>query len=351
MSGTTAVPPAADPADRPDDDGGRSARGRPPGPAPEVTDQALLAEIARRYYLQDASKVDIGRSLGISRFKVARLLDEARTRGVVTITVNAPLGVDAELSVGLASALGLAPCTAVGSEPGGSAAQARLDVAEVAARLLPDMLRPGDRLGLTWSRTVDLLVDALTWLPPCTVVQLAGTQYAASGSATVEVARRAADLSGGRAYPVHAPLLLDDPSAAAVMRRHPVIATTLAMADDLDVAVVSIGAWRPDGSTMWDSVDQAQRDEGLAGGAVAEVSGRLLDAQGRPVVTSLDDMVIGATLSQMLGARRRVGLVAGRHRAAAVRAVVRAGLVTDLVVSAEVAHEVLHASGAALADG
>ncbi|MCW2703257.1 MAG: transcriptional regulator, DeoR family, partial [Blastococcus sp.] len=44
------------------------------GPAQVV----LTASIARRYYLDGRSKVEIAEEFGLSRFKVARLLDAAR---------------------------------------------------------------------------------------------------------------------------------------------------------------------------------------------------------------------------------------------------------------------------------
>ncbi len=47
------------------------------GPAALV----LTATVARRYYLDGATKSDIAAELGLSRFKVARLLDEARATG------------------------------------------------------------------------------------------------------------------------------------------------------------------------------------------------------------------------------------------------------------------------------
>jgi DNA-binding transcriptional regulator LsrR (DeoR family) len=40
----------------------------------------LIASVARRYYLEGRSKVEIAEELGLSRFKVARLLDTARAR-------------------------------------------------------------------------------------------------------------------------------------------------------------------------------------------------------------------------------------------------------------------------------
>ena len=50
----------------------------------------LTATVARRYYLDGASKSDIAAELGLSRFKVARLLDRARATGLVRIELDSP---------------------------------------------------------------------------------------------------------------------------------------------------------------------------------------------------------------------------------------------------------------------
>ncbi len=54
------------------------------GPAQLV----LMAGIARRYYLDGRSKIEIAEEFGLTRFKVARLLDAARDRGVVHIEIR-----------------------------------------------------------------------------------------------------------------------------------------------------------------------------------------------------------------------------------------------------------------------
>ncbi len=53
------------------------------GPLEMIT----TAQVARRYYLDHRSKVQIAAELGITRFKVARLLELAHTSGMVRITV------------------------------------------------------------------------------------------------------------------------------------------------------------------------------------------------------------------------------------------------------------------------
>jgi len=67
------------------------------GPAELV----LQAAVARRHYLQNRSKVEIADELGISRFKVARLLEAARERGLVRIEIVRQGALDVDLSAQL----------------------------------------------------------------------------------------------------------------------------------------------------------------------------------------------------------------------------------------------------------
>src|SRR5436305_5097636 len=70
----------------------------------------LAARVARQFYLEGVAKVDIAERLGISRFRVARLLDAAREAGMVRIEIGLPGGsLDTGLSAELWSVFGLRP--------------------------------------------------------------------------------------------------------------------------------------------------------------------------------------------------------------------------------------------------
>src|SRR5689334_21449898 len=79
------------------------------GPAALV----LTATVARRYYLEGVSKSDIAAELGVSRFKVARLLERARATGLVCIELDAPGDIDLDLSIRLRAARGLRHCVVI----------------------------------------------------------------------------------------------------------------------------------------------------------------------------------------------------------------------------------------------
>src|SRR5690349_12495313 len=101
-----------------------------------------LAHVARRYYVDSASKVEIGAELGVSRFKVARMLEQALEAGIVTITIDDAGVVDPALSARLRSHLGLDECLVVQGRD--TVPELREDVGAAAAELLTRSLRPGN---------------------------------------------------------------------------------------------------------------------------------------------------------------------------------------------------------------
>jgi DNA-binding transcriptional regulator LsrR (DeoR family) len=54
--------------------------------------------VARRYFMERQTKRGIGKDLGISRFKVARLIDEAIEEGLVRFEIDDAGELDAQLS-------------------------------------------------------------------------------------------------------------------------------------------------------------------------------------------------------------------------------------------------------------
>src|SRR6516164_838284 len=114
--------------------------------ADRPSEVVLAARVARQFYLEGVSKVDIADRLGISRFRVARLLDSARESGLVRIEIGLPGGMlDAGLSAELCSAFGLTQAFVFNFPDDESPLRQRLG--EAAGQVLMDLLKPGDVLG------------------------------------------------------------------------------------------------------------------------------------------------------------------------------------------------------------
>src|SRR5690348_2318598 len=142
--------------------------------ADRPSDLVLAALVARQFYVEGISKIDIADRLGISRFRVARLLDSAREAGMVRIEIGLPGGsLDAGLSAELCSAFGLKHAFAF-NFPDDDEPALRRRIGEAAGQALMDLITPGDIVGMSWSRTLSGLAAALTQMPPCPIIQLTG---------------------------------------------------------------------------------------------------------------------------------------------------------------------------------
>jgi DNA-binding transcriptional regulator LsrR (DeoR family) len=312
------------------------------GTAPlRLDDLVLAATVARRYFLEDRTKVQIAAELHLSRFKVARLIDLARTSGIVRITIASPGTVDTELSMLLRERLALRRALVVNTVDDDDA-MARGHIAEVAARLLTEVLTPSDVLGLSWSRAVLATAERLTRIPACAVVQLTGGLTSPDVTASlIDAVDRLARAGGGRGYSFYAPMFVSDPASVEVVRRQPETAAAFARFSDVTVAVVGVGSWQPVRSDVHDAVTAEERAALHRSGALADLAGTFLDVHGTPLTMPQSRRIIGIGADQLKAVPDVVCVAYGKERAPAVSAAIRAGYVTSLVTTAALAQELL----------
>jgi DNA-binding transcriptional regulator LsrR (DeoR family) len=316
-----------------------AAEGNVRGPAQLV----LTASVARRYYLDGRSKIEIATEFGLSRFKVARLLDDARASGLVRIEIGHPGAIDIELSGRLMDALGLQHCV-VTDTPDEHPVAIREHLGAAAAELLTELITPDDVLGLSWARSVSAMATAVRRLATVPVVQLTGAlSRPGVDDSSIELVRDVARVSGGPAYYFYAPMAVPDAATARALRRQPEVAQALARISSVTKAVAGVGAWAPEQSTLYDATGEAERAELAARGVAADVSGVLIDAAGAPVVAALSKRMIGITAEQMIAIPEVIGIVYGVAKVDALIAAVRGGLVNSVVTHPTLATAVLEA--------
>lgn len=298
-----------------------------------------MVKVARRHYVDGDAKVDVAKELGISRFKVARLIDQARRSGIVTITLDDGGVVDDDLSAKVCHHLALREAVIVGGH--GTEHERRHQVGSAAARVLTGTLHAGDVLGLAWGRTLIAMTKELTSLPPVSVVQLTGAVGSDLAESPVEVVRTASLRAGGNARAIFAPLLVENASTAAALRRQADVAAAIRLIEDVTVAVVAVGSWDPPISQLREVMTEQDRVQLAAQGVQAEVAGILIDAEGRLVGEDFAERCLSITARQLAGVPRVIAVAAGAEKARAMLAVVRSGLISEIVADRDMADALL----------
>jgi deoxyribonucleoside regulator len=308
-----------------------------------MTDDVLSVRAAELYYEENKTQDEIGTLLGLTRWKVGRLLGRARELGIVRIEIVHPRARRLPLERELRERFGLRDAIVVPTPNDGTGLTER--VAEAAAHYLR-ALRPVPRsLGVSWGRTLDEIAIQLPdgWASGVDVVQINGgvsLNRRAGSAATTAVA--IARSGGGEATLLPSPAILERRETRLAIEADRTIAGVLELAATASAYLFSAGA--ADGtSVLVDSgyLSHGDVEELVRRGAVGDVVGRYIDANGNIVDPELDDRTVGLSLDQLRAASLSIAVIAGAAKHDVARAVVGSSLCTVLVTDENTARAVL----------
>jgi DNA-binding transcriptional regulator LsrR (DeoR family) len=317
----------------------RAATGVDEAPAVGLVDQ-----VARLFFERHLTKVEIAGRLRISRFRVARLLDQALANGVVRIEFRDAPAQDRALGRAIKERFGVDRC--VVAETGGDDAA----VARLAADVVDGLLGRGEAIGIAWGSTVGRVVRAMTARddPAIDVVQLAGSSTTLdAGTDPGDLTLVLAERLGARHHRIHAPAFVESTELRAALIRQPEIAATVGRFDSLTVAVVGIGAFGTSGGVPSSSLlrsgalnaDDLQRLAGL--GAVGDLLVHAFTADGRFVAPDVTKRAIAISIEQLRRVPNVVAVAAGPAKVAAIGGALATGVVRVLVTDATTAGALL----------
>jgi len=296
----------------------------------------MLHTVAKLHYESDLSQVQIAKQLGLSTATISRLLQRARSEGIVRIEVRDLFSPD-ELGRQLADRLGLQQVIAVDAPASNqlSALASPLSHLLSAAGLGRDKV-----LMVGWGRTVWSVIDA--GFPPMSGVSVVpstgGMQQHAQQFQSNEFSRRVAEVAGGVPHFIFAPYL---PAVVALdhFLTDQSVQASVALWDRIDVAVVGIGLphalERPTASS-----DQANPQLSDAAGDVVR---HYFDRQGNIIPWEGEERMIAVSCNQLRAIPIAIGLAVGEVKVPSIIGAARARLVNTLITDTRTAEAVLDA--------
>ncbi|WP_206435645.1 sugar-binding domain-containing protein [Actinobaculum sp. 352] len=310
----------------------------------------LLLKVATRYWVDGASQADIARELGYSRPQISRLLQEARERGVVRISVQHPLSRAVEAEEQLVSRFNLAGAHVAFADDADP--QSTAPVLSLGAELLLSMLKPDSVVAVTNGRAVAGVVAALPTSRhhEVTVVQAIGAIARDNHMVdSPDLCRRLAAVLGGNYRILPAPLYVNDSHAASALRRESTISLTISMASHADIILTGIGATTRAGAgaifDLW--YGSAEIAELLRMGAVGHIGGHHFNASGQHTDGNLCRRLLGVPFDRIRDSSDVIAVAWGEEKVPAILGALRGGLVSHLVTDMRTANAVLALDDAA----
>lgn len=305
------------------------------------SDELLSIRAAELYYEEDKTQDEIGSILALTRWKVGRLLAQAKANGFVRIEIVHPRARRLPVERRLRETCGLTDAIVVSTTGVDDADELQSRVAQAAADYLTS-LRPVPRtLGISWGRTLDEIGRHLRdgWAGDVDVVQINGgislnRRAGTAASTAVTIAQKA----GGRATLLPSPAIFERLETKRAIESDRAVSAVLDLAAAADAYLFSAGA-ADAGSVLVDSGYLSADDvaELVRRGAVGDVVGRYIDRDGAIVDPGLDERTVGLPLESLRSAQLSIAVVAGAAKHAVADAVVSSGLCTVLVTDEQTA--------------
>jgi Transcriptional regulator, contains sigma factor-related N-terminal domain len=288
---------------------------------------------------------EIAKAMGIKRWTVGRLLNEARETGVVEVRIRNPLSRRYELEIELKTVFGLQDAVVVDQQH--DLADTFRSVAMAAAEYLVSRSPSPKILGVSWGRTLAAVAQALPhdWHPePDMTVTLVNGGVSQSTSRTC--AGGVLDAFGGHTKKpvatIPTPAIVSSASLARSLRQEPVVANALEEARHADTLIYPLGVLSSN-SVLVESgcMDVKDVSRLKAHGAVGDVLGHFLNESGQVAVANFDQRAIGLSLDDIRRLPTSIAVATGSSRLPMVRGVLQAKLCTVLVTDSNIASKIL----------
>ena len=326
---------AEDPIDAP------TVRPAAAGGGNDAAAERLRARIAWYYYVAGMTQQAISERVGITRARVNRLLSSARADGTVRVDIHSPFVRAAALEAALIERYGLKAAVVV-PEPDDAAAL-QLTIGQAAADYLATLLRPRMTVGVGWGRTLRHCANALppAGVPGTTVVSLMGGLTRGSSNNTFELATRFAEAFGAESLHLAAPIFAADAAMRDLLLASEPLAEVHARARAADVALVAVGNLSEKSLMCHVEAVAEALDDLRVLGAVGDILGHFLDADGRLIDHPLKDRVVSVRPIDLGGVGHVICASGGEHKVPILRAVLSAGYLDTLVTDEGTAAKLL----------
>ncbi|MCZ3689366.1 sugar-binding transcriptional regulator [Lactobacillus mulieris] len=308
----------------------------------ENYDNSQLADIARDYYLSKLPITQISQKYDLSRYLIAKALEEAEASGVVHISIKSTVKRNSQLENDLRTLFGLKEVFVLKDQD--TTSHDNEQIVDFAAHQIQNYSKAAKQIGLTWGTTVlDTIVhfDEIK-RPDLAFIQLAGMSLRTdTPHANYSLIQRAAEKFDAKSYILPAPLYILNQTAHDLMEQEPAIAEVQKKYQNLDLIFTGVGTlasmesnrvWGKQQNKIFAGIDQSQ----VAG----MIFGRAYNIQGH-IFESVEEKFSGIHRDAILKTPIRFAIVKNKFKTHSLLGALRTHLITHLVINEAIANKLL----------
>jgi len=279
-----------------------------------------VIEVAKMYYQLDYSQHEIAKRFNISRPTVSRLLQQAKSEGIVQITIKDPDEENKVKAEALKDAFGLSHVI-VTSIPQFEHSIALKYLGEATADYLHQLIKDHDTIAMTWGTTLYSVAKNLRQkhVVGVKVVQLnGGVSHSETNTYASEILHLFGKAYNTSPYFLPLPAVVDHVMVKQTIESDRHISKVLDLGREANVAVFTVGAPGPDSLLVRTKYFTDEDLEIINAHAVGDICSRYINFHGQICSPALDRRTIGISLDELKKKQHSILIAGGPKKVEAI---------------------------------
>ena len=313
-------------------------------------EQRYYLKLKALYYLYENgyTQTEIAKRLNISRVTLGKLLDEARAEGMIKIEIVDIQGQmeTLHLEEQLRSKFDLIDVKLTDCSNLSGEENINRKIAYEGALYFDHIVKSGMKIGITWGRTLNLMMDQLSVNKMITGLEVYTLVGGASQNSTFQpniIAQKLINKYNGHTNIITAPFMCQSETLCNAIKAEPGIASVLRSSRNLDVTLVGIGKGPKYGSEKLAdySFNKEIIQELSEANAVGDICGNFFDITGKVCDSSLKNRIISIDLGDLLHHKKVIGIGGGKDKISSITGALNGHYLHVLISDTDTARQIL----------
>ncbi|PZX13761.1 DNA-binding transcriptional regulator LsrR (DeoR family) [Palleronia aestuarii] len=310
-------------------------------------EDVFVSEVCWNYYVNEMTQAEVAAVMGVTRLRVNQAIQKARAQGIIRIQIESPFLEGLSCAAEVRSAYGVANVLVAPTHPDNYNYHAPAGAA-LASHLTSRLSQKAFRsIGVSWGMTLEAAARRLVRQtnPELEVVSMLGGTTRGASFNTFGVASAFAEALGAKYSLLAAPIYLAPGLTRDSFLSQAVFEAHFERLRTLDVAILTASDVSARSFLVENGLPRDVTPEDLgAAGAVGDVLGQFLDAEGNDIDHPIHERAVAIDLPTVSRIPEKILAAAGPHKVDIIRAAIRRGLVDTLVTDDRTARLLLEAA-------
>ena len=311
-----------------------------------MNENMLIAKIAHMYYYQGMDLKKIGNSFNVSYATISRLLKKGRDIGIIKVIIDGDFERSVLLEHKLKNSFNLKEVFSINVEKSYSEEAVLNMLGRETANYLVKKLKDGDKLGISWGRTVYNVVNSFFIKKKLDVdlIQLQGQIPGYNFEfSSLDLIRRLKNMFSGSYNYINTDAIVADKNTKEIIIKNSSAKDTFEVFKSLDLALMSVGAFNEDmiknlfkDSMLPDEVTELKEHNIIGMNLFI-----FFDIHGNIYRGKFNDRIISIEAEDLMRIKNKVMVVSGKEKVPAIIGAMRAKLVDTLFIDSVTLEAVL----------